>query len=221
MLKFKAVIFDLDGTLLDTIEDISDSMNLVLEKRGFKTHTIEFYKSAVGAGTEKLVVDSLPESARDEETIKECLKELKENYSRMWANKTKPYPGIEELLKDLNLKRIPLSILSNKDDRFTKEIVKHFFPDVKFEFVFGSREGIPKKPSPEVPLYIAEKTSISPKEYIFVGDSAFDMLTAKNAGMFPVGVSWGFKPVESLIKSGAEIIINSPPEILKLFRKEE
>ncbi len=218
-MKFEGVIFDLDGTLLDTIDDISDSMNLVLKKRGFKIHTVEFYKSAVGAGTEKLVIDSLPENVRDEKTIKECLKELKENYSRMWANKTKPYPGIKKLLKDLNQKKIPLSVLSNKDDRFTKEIVKHFFPDVKFEFVFGSREGVPKKPSPEVPLYIAEKTDIPPHKYIFVGDSAFDMLTAKNAGMLPVGVSWGFKNVESLIESGAGYILKEPSELLNFFRK--
>ncbi len=217
MRKFKAVIFDLDGTLLDTIEDIKDSMNLVLRRRGFKTHSVDFYKSAVGQGTEMLVIDSLPEDKRSEELIKECLKELKENYSKMWANKTKPYPGIVELLRELNLRKIPLSILSNKDDRFTKSIVEHFFPDFKFEFVFGSREGVPKKPSADVPLYIAKKTGIEPKDYIFVGDSSFDMLTAKNSGMFPLGVSWGFKSVDSLLESGAKAIINQPLELLNFL----
>ncbi len=216
--NFKAFIFDLDGTLLDTIEDIKNSMNLVLEKRGFPVHNTEFYKKAVGEGTEKLVIDSLPEDKRDEKTVKECLYELKENYSKMWANKTKPYEGIPEILNTLINKGIIVSILSNKDDKFTKAMVKYFFPNYNFAFVFGSRDGIPKKPSPEVPLYIAEKTEIPPDQYAFVGDSSFDIQTGKNANMFSIGVSWGFKPIETLVESGADLIVETPDQILALLK---
>ncbi len=218
MRELKAFIFDLDGTLLDTIEDIKDSMNLVLEKRGFPVHNTEFYKEAVGEGTEKLVIDSLPEDKRDEKTVKECLYELKENYSKMWANKTSPYEGIPEILNTLINKGIIVSILSNKDDKFTKAMVKYFFPDYNFAFVFGSRDGLPKKPSPEVPLYIAEKTGILPENYAFVGDSSFDIKTGKNANMFSIGVSWGFKPIETLVESGAELIVETPDQILALLK---
>ncbi len=216
--KFKGFIFDLDGTLLDTIEDIKDSMNQVLERRGFPTYDTKFYKEAVGQGTEKLVIDSLPEDKRDEKTVKECLFELKENYSKNWANKTKPYKGIPELLKELQKRDMIISILSNKDDRFTKDMVKYFFPNFKFAFVYGSREGIPKKPSPVVPLEIAKKTGIPPENYVFVGDSSFDMETGKNAKMFTIGVSWGFKTVESLIKSGADLIVEKPSQILAIVK---
>jgi len=216
--NFKGFIFDLDGTLLDTIEDIKNSMNLVLEKRGFPVHNTEFYKKAVGEGTEKLVIDSLPEDKRDEKTVKECLYELKENYSKMWANKTKPYEGIPEILNTLINKGIIVSILSNKDDKFTKAMVKYFFPNYNFAFVFGSRDGIPKKPSPEVPLYIAEKTEIPPDQYAFVGDSSFDIQTGKNANMFSIGVSWGFKPIETLVESGADLIVETPDQILALLK---
>ena len=216
--KFKGIIFDLDGTLLDTIEDIKDSMNEVLQKRGFPTYDTEFYKDAVGQGTEMLVIDSLPEDKREEKLIKECLRELKENYSKNWANKTKPYKGIVETLKELESRGIILNILSNKDDRFTREMVKYFFPDFKFAFVFGSRDGIPKKPSPAVPLEIAKKTDLSPENYIFVGDSSFDIQTGKNAGMFTVGVGWGFKSVESLIENGADLIVEEPKQILSIIK---
>ena len=218
MEEIKGFIFDLDGTLLDTIEDIKDSMNLVLERRGFPVHDTAFYKDAVGEGTEKLVIASLLENQRDEKTVKECLYELKENYSKMWANKTKPYEGIEELLSELFKRGKSISILSNKDDRFTKEMVSYYFPNFKFDFVFGSRDGIPKKPSPQVALYISEKTGIPPHNYAFIGDSGFDIQTGKNAGMFSVGVSWGFKTIESLIENGADLIVEKPHQILTLIK---
>ncbi len=213
-MRFKAVMFDLDGTLLNTLEDIADSMNTVLQKEGFKTHAFEAYKYFVGDGVEKMVSRALPEDQGQETLIRRCAQQYRDEYNKRWANKTKPYDGISDLLTALEKNGLKLAILSNKPDKSTKEVVSHFFPKQKFDIVQGARTDVPKKPDPTAALNIATRLSVLPEYFLYLGDTDTDMKTAVAAGMYPVGVSWGFRTPEELRENGAKLIINKPAELL-------
>jgi phosphoglycolate phosphatase len=216
-MKYKAVIFDLDGTLLDTLEDLADSMNEVLEKREFPVHDTEAYKNFVGSGAEKLVTRSLPNDQRSENIVAECLKEFRQNYSNNWNNKTTPYDGIPDLLNELTHREIKMAVLSNKPHKFTELCVKEILSDWKFNLVLGQRDGIPIKPDPAAPLEIAGEFDIPAEEFIFLGDSDIDMRTAVNADMYALGALWGFRTEEELHKAGANKMILHPLELLDLL----
>ena len=213
--KYKAVIFDLDGTLLDTIDDIAISANTVLKRHGFPIHKTREYKLFVGEGMETLVYKILPREKRSRSFIKKIIKEIRLEYSKNWNKNTKIYSGILDLLNFLQLKKIKMSVLSNKPDNFTKLMVKHFFPNIKFSFVLGTRTGVPKKPDPTVSLQIAKKLNIKPQDIVYLGDTNTDMKTAKNSGMFAVGALWGFRTKSELIKNGAKLLIKKPMELFK------
>jgi phosphoglycolate phosphatase len=216
--KFKAVLFDLDGTLLDTLQDLADSMNTVLERFGFPSHPLEDYKYFVGEGMASLVRRTLPESRRNqEETVATCLASMKEIYGGRWMGQTRPYPGIPELLDQLSARKIMLSVLSNKPNDFTRMMVKNLLPFWHFEYVFGERPNIPRKPDPFAALEICELSRISPEAFVYLGDTATDMITAKSAGMYAVGVTWGFRPAEELTENGANTLISKPTDLLDLF----
>lgn len=219
MKKFKGAIFDLDGTLLDTLDDLADAMNFVLQKHGFPSHLNSSYKLFIGHGLRNLVKNALPETGRDDAAIDVCFEEMKKTYSEHWANKTHLYEGIDSLLDKLTLMNIKLGILSNKADHFTKLIVKHFLDKWHFEAVFGERGGIPRKPDPQAAFEIADIMCLKPHEIIYIGDSGSDMLTAVNAGMYGVGVLWGFREKQELIENGANTIVSHPSEILDLILK--
>jgi len=216
-MRYKAVIFDLDGTLLDTIEDLGDSMNSVLEKHGYPVHDLKAYKYFVGNGMRNLVLRALPENRRDSASVDQGLIEMQSEYAKRWADKTRPYPGIPALLDALTEKGIKLAVLSNKLDKFSNDIVKKLLPHWDFYPVYGERKGVPIKPDPAGALEIAGILGLSPEEFLYLGDSGVDMKTAVSAGMYAIGVLWGFRNAGELRENGANMIIADPLEVLKLL----
>lgn len=216
-MNYKAVIFDLDGTLLDTIDDLADSMNFVLDRFQYSTHGVDKYKYFVGDGMLTLVKRALPPEVCTEETANQCLEAMREEYAQRWADKSKPYKGIPELLNALQAKGIKINILSNKPHEFTQEVVKKLLPDWSFEIIFGERKGIPKKPDPAGALEICSMLGLNPEQVLYLGDTNTDMMTANAAGMHAVGVTWGFRPAEELLEHGAKVLIDAPEELLALL----
>lgn len=216
--QYKAIIFDLDGTLLDTLEDIGDSMNTVLISQGHPPHSTGAYKYFIGNGAAKLVERALPEKNRNKDTINQCLEKFKREYSLNWNVKTKPYNGIVEMLAAVASHGIRTAILSNKPHEFVGKCVNEFLPDFTFDVSLGQREDIPPKPDPGGAYEIAETLHLPVSEFLYLGDTSVDMETAVAAKMYPVGVSWGFRPIEELNNSGAKKIVNHPAEIIGLLQ---
>ncbi len=217
-MRFKAVIFDLDGTLLDTIEDLTDSMNAALAGLGFPGCSIEECKQLVGDGLATFVERVLPPEARDNPAIAARLTErMRAEYKRRNAVKTKPYEGITELLDTLTERAMAMAVLSNKPHDSTVEIVKKYFPRWTFRAIFGAREGVPIKPDPAPALEIAQILNVAPAEILYLGDTNTDMWTADAAGMFAVGALWGFRTAAELKEAGAKILIHKPLDLLILL----
>jgi phosphoglycolate phosphatase len=212
-MKRSAVLFDLDGTLLDTLNDIAFSMNAALTAFGAPPHTLPEYRRFVGEGLDTLAFRALPLDRRDKETVERCITAMRSVYASTWARTTKPYDGIDELLAELHRRDIRCAVLSNKAHEFTKAIVDHFFGKAAFELVLGAGT-LPKKPDPAGALYIAKTFGLAPEKFLYVGDSDVDMKTATGAGMFPLAVLWGFRSKEELLASGAMATVERPPEIL-------
>ncbi|MBN1271138.1 MAG: HAD family hydrolase [Candidatus Aminicenantes bacterium] len=217
--SFKAVIFDLDGTLLDTLEDITDSVNKVLAGMDLSVYSSEQVKYFVGQGMEVLAHRVLPEKMLREALIKTFVERLKAEYGKRWAEKTRPYDGIPEVLAELSAMEVILNVFSNKADEFVRSSVRFFFNEITFAHVLGSRPDRPNKPDPAGALYIASALSLSPEECVFIGDTHTDMETAVAAGMYPVGVLWGFRTEEELRNAGAVRIFRYPLDILNFFRQ--
>lgn len=216
-MKYEAVIFDLDGTLLNSLEGIADAMNTLLERLGYSTHPLETYKYFVGDGITEMVRRALPEVARENSDINKLVTDYREIYHTTWPKKSPPYEGIPELLEALSQKNIKLAVLSNKSDDFTNRMVSELLADWKFEVVMGAQLGIPEKPDPYGALKIAEIIGIAPTNITFMGDSGVDMKTAARANMYPVGVLWGFREAEELLANGAKKLIKHPMELLNIF----
>ncbi len=214
---FEAVLFDLDGTLIDTLDDIGNAVNRVLSKNGFPTHAISTYRGFVGDGSRTLIERALPEKHRNDQTIDACLKKYIEDYSRNYNVKSELYYGIPYLLDTLKTKDLKLAILSNKPNSITKKCVKTLLSKWEFDVVLGQRDSVPPKPNPQGALEVAKKLSIPPSNILYLGDTATDMKTAASAGMFPVGVLWGFRPLKELKENGACAIIDEPIEVLNLL----
>jgi phosphoglycolate phosphatase len=219
-MKYEAVIFDLDGTLLDTIDDLADSMNAVLKALGFPLHDINSYKYFVGTGMRNLARKALPEDSRSDGMIDSCVDAMYREYEKRWDNKTRPYGGIPEMLDSLAGLGVRMAVLSNKPHKFTLKVIKKLLPNWSFECVFGERTGVPKKPDPASALEIASIMGISVEKFLYVGDTAIDMETARAAGMYPVGVKWGFRKEEELLAAGAKEIIEKPQELIRFFIHE-
>lgn len=211
---YRAVIFDLDGTLVDSLDDIANSMNFVLKQHGHPEHQVDDYRWFIGNGVRRLVIQSLPRSHRKGEIVEQCLNEIKIHYAENWNMETKPYPGILDLLKALQTRRIQCSVHSNKPDEFTKKMVSYYFADYRFTSIRGADTEVPNKPDPAGALIIANDSSLSPNKFLYVGDSGVDMQTAIAAGMKPVGVSWGFRPKKELLECGAFVILDRPLDLL-------
>ncbi|MFC1669402.1 HAD family hydrolase [Spirochaetota bacterium] len=214
IMKFKAVIFDLDGTLLDTLGDIAISTNAALKNRGYAEHDVSKYRGFVGDGMDMLARRVLPGDIDDESVILEFIKEVKEEYTNGWKNTSDLYPGIKNMLNMLKERGIKKSVLSNKPHDFTVAHVEYFLSHWDFEVVSGVKKGIPRKPDPSGAIEISKAMSIAPKEFIYVGDTKTDMKTAVGAGMFPVGVLWGFRDEDELRENGAKEIIKRPEDLL-------
>lgn len=215
-MKFKAVLFDLDGTLVNSLIDIADSMNKVLENRNLPTHDYETINSFIGSGLLNLVKKALPETYKNEENIQSCFEEMIMLYRENCINKTYAYDGIVALLDQLRSRNIKLAILSNKADELTKKIGLSLFPDY-FEMVMGLKNESTKKPHPLGAIEISNDLGIAPEEILYVGDSDIDMQTAKNANMYAVGVAWGYRPKEELLAEGAQSILYHPLELIELL----
>lgn len=191
-------------------------MNAALTGLGYPPHGREDYRYFVGNGMELLTRRSLPPDA-DPDAIARCLTLFTREYETRWHNRTMPYQGISELLAALQRRKIPLAVLSNKSDRFTKLVVDRFFGAEFFCCVMGAREGVPKKPDPSATLQISRLIGIAPSRFLFVGDSGVDMKTAVGAGMTPIGVAWGFRTREELLTEGAVRVLEKPCELLSYF----
>ena len=212
MKTYKAAIFDMDGTLVDTLEDLYDSVNEMLAHYNLPLRTLDEVRQFVGNGARQLMIRSLP---ADCDFLDEALSFYNDCYARNCLNKVKPYAGIMDLLTTLEAKGIPLGICTNKQHFAAVAIADKILAPIKFPYVSGDEPNQPRKPNPTRALACAEKFSVAAEDVAYFGDTAVDMQTALNAGFFAVGVTWGFRPRSELVNSGAQIIIDHPLEILE------
>jgi phosphoglycolate phosphatase len=217
-IAYKAAMFDLDGTLMDTIADLTDAMNVALAACGFPMCSVAQCKYFVGDGVRNFVIRALPKDKRgDDEAIAKVSAIYRNAYAKCWAVKTRPYLGIPELLDGLTRRGLKMVVFSNKPDDFAKLMVAKLLPRWRFEEVVGAIEGKPQKPDPQVPLELAGKLGVPPAGFLYVGDTNTDMKTANAAGMFAVGALWGFRTAEELRANGAKVLIAHPTDLLKLL----
>ena len=209
----KAVIFDLDGTLLNTLDDLADSTNYALSRFGYPTRTIEEVRQFVGNGVAKLIERAIPEG-KNNPNFEKCLAIFKENYAQNMYNKTAPYNGIIEMLSNLKSKGIKIAVVSNKFDLAVKELCKKYFEGF-IDFAAGENEaqGIKKKPAPDTVISVLNEFNVAPEDAVYVGDSDVDIMAAKNSKMPCISVTWGFRDEKFLLENGATILINAPSEI--------
>ena len=219
MHKYKGVIFDLDGTLVNSLEDLIDSCNAILKYNRFPTYSYEEGKKLIGRGLRNLVRDAIPEKYReDDKFIDELTEMLKSEYAANYKKKTKPYPGITKLLDYLETHQIPYSICTNKPDVAAKSLVHALFPDYHFVDVIGFTRDDLRKPNPTTTLKLAEKMGVKAKDCLYVGDSTIDYETALRAGMLPVLCTWGFESFEVLTKLEDAIWLHNPMRIVEALR---
>lgn len=216
-MSYRGVIFDLDGTLLNTLTSLADSFNRALLTLGYPTHPAKAYRCFIGDGVRKCAERCLPLEASDQ-TIERCITLQRRNYRQGWRNDTFPYNGIPALLAQLNARGLKLGVLSNKDDEFAQKCVAHFFPDISFDAVVGHSVDIPHKPDRAGGRLITKTFEVRPDEILYVGDSNTDMKTAHACNMIPVGVLWGFRDQRELLDAGAEHIIGQPSQLLDLVK---
>ena len=212
----RAVLFDLDGTLLDTLADIAWAMNSVLARNGYPVHPLDAYRSMVGSGLGALVRRALPPGAdTDSPQMPAVLEqELRVAYASDPVGRTRPYEQIDELVRQLRRMNMPLAVLSNKAEHLVQPIVSRFFAPDDFVVVRGMQNGVPAKPDPAGALLIAAELDVLPRACLYLGDSDVDMITARNAGMVPVGAGWGFRGQQELLDSGAACVLEQPLELL-------
>jgi len=217
-MQCSAVIFDLDGTLLDTLDDLAESGNRVLAWAGLPVHPVESYRYFVGEGMQVLIERIVPADRRNPELLASLAEAFLEDYGRNWAEHTRLYEGVASLLVGFQAKGLPMNILSNKPDDFTKLCVRRFLSEWNFHEVLGNRAGVARKPDPAGALFIAERLGVPPSEILYLGDTATDMKTAVAAGMYPVGALWGFRTAEELLANGARELAAHPLAVLKLVQ---
>jgi len=215
--RFQAVLFDLDGTLLDTLADIANAANAALSRLGLPTHRRDAYRYFLGGGMDCLVRRAMPKGCDDSETLKKCRDAIIDEYRTRWAQNTRPYPGIAELLAELDKRGIVKAVLSNKPDDFTKRTVEKLLGDFHFEVIRGARPEVPVKPDPTSAIQIAAELGIPPGRFIYLGDTDTDMQTAHAAQMFAAGALWGFRTAEELSANGAQALLKAPQEVLNLL----
>lgn len=218
MMRKTVAIFDLDGTLVDTLKDITNCMNKALADCGFEEHNADSYKYFIGTGVINLIKHSLPCEYKENKEVINKVRELYSKYYEIhYLEYSYPYEGINELLNELKKRKFILGIVSNKQHSFTKLMAEKLFGKDYFDEIIGQQDDLPKKPDPYGIHIIAEKFNVSLKNIIYAGDSGVDMETAKNANVTAVGVSWGLREKEELLQNGADFIINKPQELLKII----
>ena len=217
-IPFKTAIFDLDGTLLDTIVDLADSMNATLQKYGFSALPIEHHKKAVGNGLRIYASRCIPEEKVSDPFLDTFVADLAAHYATNYQNETHPFPNILPLLDFLQENGVALAVLSNKRDAFTKDLVEKHFAG-RFRCVYGERENVPKKPNPRMAIAIAQECGAMPCKTLLIGDSIYDIKTAKNAGMTSIAVLWGYQSREQLTLERPDFLANTPQDIIEYLKK--
>lgn len=214
--KIKAILFDLDGTLLNTIDDLASAVNYTLTTLNYPTFAVDEYKYKVGNGMRKLIERSLPENHKTNQEIDKALSVFMPYYNEHKMDKTAPYDGITELLEELKKRGIKTAVVTNKAHSAAKALIDEVFPGL-FDEVTGQKDGVPTKPNPIAVFNTVDALGVTADECLFVGDSGVDMQTAKNAGIFAVGVLWGFRKADELNQNGADAIISIPMQLLELL----
>lgn len=212
-MKYRLAIFDLDGTILNTLEDLADSTNYALSVHNMPERTIDEVRRFVGNGIHKLIERAVPQGSTDEQ-IERVFVTFKEYYKDHCAVKTRPYDGIMELMKTLREKEVLTAVVSNKGDFAVQILCKDYFPGL-FDFAVGEREGIRRKPAPDSVLAVLEQFHISKEDAVYIGDSEVDIQTAENAGMKEIAVTWGFRSEDFLKENGAGCLAHTPEELLE------
>ncbi len=216
---WKAVLFDLDGTLLDTLEDIADSVNAALRNLGLPEHPVATYRELIGDGVEEMAFRALPESKRDEGMVTTLINDYRERYRQRWRQNTRPYHGIPDLLDAITARGTKMAVLSNKNHEFTRLMIEEILSRWHFHEVIGAQPALPLKPDPAGALLIAGRLQVSPAEFIYLGDGPQDMLAARAAGMLPVAALWGFRPEQELVGAGADKLVRQPLDLMDIFEK--
>jgi phosphoglycolate phosphatase len=210
----QAVIFDLDGTLIDSLADIAESINLMLDDHKFPRRESEIFKQMVGDGMEKLVERALPEDQRNDQMITTCVEEYRAHYAKIWQRETTPYPGIIEALATLRSRGHKLGVISNKAHRFTVLMTEHYFGRECFDLILGQRNEVPRKPDPAGAHELAAQLGVELAACAYIGDSGIDMQFACNSGMRAIGVTWGFRSEDELRENGANMLVRSAGELV-------
>ncbi len=213
----KLCIFDLDGTLVNSLDDLADACNYALLTKGFPVHENSRYNHFVGNGIPVLMERIVPNDKKTPEILKEIRLIFDERYKNHCLCKTKPYEGISDLIKKLKNLEIKLAILSNKADSFAKYICDSIFTGKEFEIIMGQRDDIPKKPEPDAVYAISKELNVALDEIVLIGDSNVDVITAKNSGIYSIGACWGFRGEEELKKAGADFLAHSPEDCLNII----
>ncbi|MGL4677676.1 MAG: HAD family hydrolase [Brevinema sp.] len=214
----KSVIFDLDGTLVDSIQDLADSVNFALAQQNFELLNLEEIRQRIGYGIDNLVISSLPTKYQtNKKIIVRSLELMAQHYSTAWKKNTALYPNIPFLLDQLMIKNIPIAIISNKPEAFLQEMVNFLMPKWDFIAIAGGKPSVPLKPNPQSTLQIIKEFHLNPLNTAFIGDGETDIKTALAAGIQPIAVTWGFRNVEELKKVGADICIDNPLDLLTLL----
>lgn len=213
------VIFDLDGTLLNTISDLGAACNYALNQKGYPGHPLAAYNYMVGNGVRKLMERAEPDA--DEQTIEELLMLFRSYYDEHCTDTTRPYPGMQDLLTELTERGIKIAVASNKYQAAVEKIIRHYYPDIPFVALMGQEEGRPIKPDPSIVFAVLNESPTPKAKVVFVGDSAVDMETARRACVDSIGVTWGFRPASELRRALADHVVSSPKEILKLVTSSD
>ena len=214
-MKYKLVIFDLDGTLLDTIDDLGAAVNHAMKLRGFPLHTRDEYMKMVGHGARNLMRQALPDGHKDDDMVEAAYNDFKAYYTDHIDVHTKPFPGIQDLMATLHHEGVMLAVASNKFQEGTEHLIKEFFPDIPFVAVLGNRPGFPYKPSPEIVEEVMNKADVKKENTVMVGDSDTDMETAANGGIDAIAVTWGYRQMKGF--PGVKVV-ESAEELLRLLR---
>lgn len=217
---YQLAIFDLDGTLLDTIQDLSNACNYALESFGYEAHDVAAYKYFVGSGIYKLVERALPEGDKDEANVLKVKAVFDDYYGKHSEDYTKPYEGIKEVLQILNANNIKCVVLTNKAQAYATELIERQFKG-EINFVVGQREGVPTKPNPIGIYELLQMYDVPKEKCIYMGDSDIDMQTAKNAGVTSIGVLWGFRTKQELLEAGAQHLAETPEQLLEMIMQNQ
>ncbi len=216
-LPFQSVVFDLDGTLLNTLADIASAGNAVLQSLGFEPHPCDDYRQFIGEGVARLFERALPGDAANPNLVKQCVQAFDVHYAEHWNVESQLYDGIADMLDSLTAQGAVLGVLSNKPDPFTQQCVNFYLDRWQFRAVTGQREGVPRKPAAEALLRLTESMNVPVETCLYVGDTSVDMQTAVSAGAYPLGIAWGFRPASELVASGAAAIAETPEQIAERF----